>query len=92
MHTAYQPVAKVLGDTHALMTCRERGVLLLHDANVDILAVAEGRFKALTDITHTFFQVGVGIRDQVQRLVRRLTVAATADSRLLGSVRASCPL
>ena len=45
MHTAYQPVVEVLGDTLALMTRRERGVWSLHDTNTDILAIARGRFK-----------------------------------------------
>ena len=41
MHTAYQPVVEVLGDTLALMTRRERGVWSLHDTNTDILAIAK---------------------------------------------------
>ena len=45
MHTAYQPVVEVLGDTLALMTRRERGVWSLHDTNTDILAIARRKIQ-----------------------------------------------
>jgi hypothetical protein len=62
MHTAYQPLVEVLGDTLALMTRRERGVWSLHDTTTDILAVATGRFKAPPHINHSLSQVGLGVR------------------------------
>jgi hypothetical protein len=58
MHVAYQPVVEVLGITLALMTRRERGVWSLHDTNTDILAIANGSFKAPPDIHHSMSQVG----------------------------------
>jgi hypothetical protein len=58
MHTAYQPVAKVLCETLALMTRREREVWSLHDTNTGILAIAKGRFKSPPHINHSLSQVG----------------------------------
>jgi hypothetical protein len=52
MHTAYQPVVEVLGDTLALMTRRGRGVWSLHDTITDILAIAKRGFKAPPHINH----------------------------------------
>jgi hypothetical protein len=46
MNTAYRPVVEVLGDTRVLMARRDRGVWSLHDTNTNILAIAQGRFKA----------------------------------------------
>ena len=65
MHTAYQPVVEVLGDTLALMTRRERGVWSLHDTNTDILAIAKGRFKAPPHINHSLSQVGLSVRSLI---------------------------
>jgi hypothetical protein len=62
MHTAYQPVVEVLGDTLALMTRRERGVWSLHDANADILGIAKRRFKAPPHINHSLSQIGASAR------------------------------
>ncbi len=62
MHSAYQPVVEVLGDTLALMTRRERGVWSLHDANTDILAVPNGRFKILPHINHSSSHGGLSVR------------------------------
>jgi hypothetical protein len=65
MHTAYQPVVEVLGDTLALMTRRGRGAWSLHDTNADILAIANGSFKALPHINHPLSQVGLGVRSLI---------------------------
>jgi len=65
MHTAYQPVVEVLGDTLALMTRREHGVWSLHDTNTDILAIAKGRFKAPPHINHSLSQVGLSVRSLI---------------------------
>jgi len=40
-----QPLAKVLGDTLAWMTRRERGVRPCDDMNTDILAIANGKIQ-----------------------------------------------
>jgi hypothetical protein len=61
MHTAYQRVVEVPGDTLAFMTRRERGVWSLHETNTDILAIAKGRFKARPHINHSSSQVGVSV-------------------------------
>jgi hypothetical protein len=62
MAIACQPVAKVLGDTLALMTRQERGVWSLHDTNKHSLALAEGRFKAPRHIDYSMSQVGLSVR------------------------------
>jgi hypothetical protein len=65
MHTAYQSVAEVLGDTLALMTRRGRKVWSLYDTNTDILAVARGRFKVAPHINHSWSQVGLSVRSLI---------------------------
>jgi hypothetical protein len=62
MRIAYQPVVAVLGDTLAVMTRRVRGVWSVHDTNEDILALSQGRYKALPHINHSMSQVGLGVR------------------------------
>jgi hypothetical protein len=57
MHTAYQPVVEVLGDTLALMKRRERALWSSHDTTTDILAIADERFKAPIHINHSLSHV-----------------------------------
>jgi hypothetical protein len=71
MHTTYQPMREVLGDTLALMTRRGRGVWSWHDTNTNSLAIARGRFKALPHINHSLSQVGLGVRKLVGILVEQ---------------------
>ena len=68
MRIAYQPVVAVLGDTLAVLTRRERGVWSLHDTNEDILALPQGRYKALPHINHSMSQVGLSVRSLIEIL------------------------
>jgi hypothetical protein len=65
MHTAYQPVLEVLGDSLALPTRRECGVWALHDANIDILATAKRRFKVSPHVNHSMSQAGLSVRSLI---------------------------
>jgi hypothetical protein len=68
MRNAYQPVVAVLGDTLATMTRRERGVWSLHDTINDILALPQGRYKALPHINHSMSQVELSVRSLIEFL------------------------